>query len=147
VSQKQKEEDWFGIGELSRRTGVNTETIRYYERARLMPRPARTNAGHRTYGSDGLKTLTFIKRSRELGFNLEDIRALLTLRASQGCCVDVKAIAQRHLEAVRGRMRDMIALEKVLAATVARCPGNDSTDCPVLDILDAGKASAAQLQT
>lgn len=131
-------EDCFTIGELSRRTGVNVETIRYYERVALMPRPPRTQGGHRAYAGDALRTLAFIKRSRELGFGLDDIRALLSLRAAKPCCVDVKAIAARHLEAVRTQLRDLAELETILAETVARCPGDESTDCPVLDILDTG---------
>jgi MerR family mercuric resistance operon transcriptional regulator len=136
VREKRFEEERFTIGEMARCTGVSIETIRYYERIALMPRPPRTSGGHRAYGADSLRTLAFIKRARELGFRLEDIRALLALRETQGCCIDVKAIAGRHLDVVRTKIRDLVEMEKLLAATVARCPGDRSTDCPVLEILD-----------
>jgi MerR family transcriptional regulator, mercuric resistance operon regulatory protein len=126
------------IGELSRRTAVNIETIRYYERIGLLPPPPRTGGGHRTFGTDSYRTLAFIKRSRELGFTLEDIRTLLSLRNSRGSCMDVKVIAERHLQDVRIKMRDLKKLESVLAVAVARCPNDESTDCPVLESLDNG---------
>jgi MerR family mercuric resistance operon transcriptional regulator len=133
-------DDCFAIGELSRRTGVGVETIRYYERIALMPRPPRTQAGRRAYRAENLRILAFIKRSRELGFRLDDIRALLALRASKGCCMDVKAIAGRHLEVVRTKRRGLMELEKVLDAIVAQCPGDERSECPVLDVLDLGAA-------
>jgi MerR family mercuric resistance operon transcriptional regulator len=139
---KKTADDRFAIGELSRRTGVGVETIRYYERIALMPRPPRTQGGRRAYRTEDLRILAFIKRSRELGFRLDDIRALLALRASKGCCMDVKAISARHLEAVRTKMRGLMELEKVLAAIVSRCPGDESSDCPVLDVLDLGAPEA-----
>ena len=72
------------IGELSRLTGVNIETIRYYERINMMPHPPRTASGRRVYGEVETRTLSFIRRSRELGFTLDEIRALLALSAEQG---------------------------------------------------------------
>ena len=130
--------DFLSIGELSRRTGVKIETIRYYERLQLMPRPPRSAGGHRLYGPADSRTLTFIKRSRAFGFGLEDIRALLALRFGGGCCFDTKIIADRHLLDVRAKMRVLTELEKVLSALVARGPGDARTDCPVLDVLDVG---------
>jgi MerR family mercuric resistance operon transcriptional regulator len=137
---KSAADDRFAIGELSRRTGVGVEAIRYYERIALMPRPPRTQGGRRAYRAEHLRVLSFIKRSRELGFCLDDIRALLALRASKGCCVDVKAISGRHLETVRTKMRGLMELERVLAAIVSRCPGDESPECPVLDVLELGVA-------
>jgi MerR family mercuric resistance operon transcriptional regulator len=138
VSGHDFENGSLSIGALSRRAGVKIETIRYYERLKLMPRPPRSSGGHRLYAPADLRTLNFIKRSRELGFGLENIRALLALRGTRGCCVDVKSIADRHLLDVRAKMRVLVELEKVLTAMVARCPGDETADCPVLDILDVG---------
>jgi len=129
-------DDFLSIGALSRRAGVKVETIRYYERLKLMPRPARSAGGHRLYGLADLRTLSFIKRARSLEFGLEDIRALLKLRRARGCCIDVKSIADRHLLGVRAKMRVLMQMEKMLSAMVARCPGDATTECPVLDILD-----------
>jgi MerR family mercuric resistance operon transcriptional regulator len=128
----------FTIGQLSRLAGVNIETIRYYERIGLTPRPPRTDGGRRAFGPDNLATLVFIKRCRDLGFSLDDIRALLTLRATQSRCSDVKSIAARHLEAVRVKLHSLSEIEESLTALIALCPGDTSTDCPVLEALDTG---------
>jgi MerR family mercuric resistance operon transcriptional regulator len=104
---------------------------------RLMPHPPRTPAGRRAYGPDGLRTLAFIKRSRDLGFCLDDIRALLSCRGAEQPCTNAKAIASRHLDGVRTKMRRLLQMEKILADAVARCPGDDTADCTVLEILEA----------
>ena len=124
------------IGSLSKRTAVSIETIRYYERIGLMPRPPRTGGGRRAFGPDNLATLSFIKRCRELGFSLDDVRALLTLRAADRSCSDVKSIAARHLEAVRVKLHTLSEIEGNLTALIARCPGDAGPVCPVLDVLD-----------
>ena len=126
----------FSIGELAGLTGVSIETIRYYERIRLMPRPPRTGGGRRVFGASSLNTLNFIRRCRELGFGLDDVRALLALRSAPSCCTDVKSIASRHLETVRAKLRDLAEMEASLAGLVARCSAEASSECPVLDALD-----------
>jgi len=136
MGQRFVEDIGLTIGELSHRTAVNIETIRYYERIGLLPHPPRTGSGRRVFGAEICRTLAFIKRSRELGFGLEDIRTLLSLRDSRGACTDVKAIAERHLQDVQVKIRDLMKLESVLSAAVARCPDDDSGGCPVLDSLD-----------
>src|SRR5437660_12437993 len=87
------------IGELSRRTGVNIETIRYYERIKMLPAPPRTASGRRVYGAAETRCLAFIRRSRELGFTLDEIRTLLALSAEggQGTCAEVRELAAGHL--------------------------------------------------
>lgn len=125
------------IGDLSKRSGVNIETIRYYERVKMLPPPPRTTSGRRIYGSTDLRTLVFIRRSRELGFSLDEIRALLRLGAPEkASCREVHAIATHHLDDIRGKLADLKKLERLLATTVARCSGKAAPDCPVLDILD-----------
>jgi MerR family mercuric resistance operon transcriptional regulator len=126
----------FTIGELARRSGVPIETIRYYERIGLMPGTARTESGRRIFGQDQLSTLNFIRRARGMGFSLKDIGALLPMR-EEPCCSHVKAIASRHLENVRAKLVDLLELERVLADAVARCPGDPSPDCSVLELLEA----------
>jgi len=130
------------IGELSRHTGVNIETIRYYERIKMLPPPPRTANGRRVYGPAEKRTLGFIRRSRELGFALEEIRALLNLGGPErASCADVHKIASVHLANVRSKLADLVKLETILAETVARCSDGATPDCPVLDILDAGRQS------
>ncbi len=133
----------FTIGKLSRLAGVGIETIRYYERIRLLPRPPRSRNGRRSFGSDSLNTLAFIRRCRELGFSLNDIRALLALRASQRRCADVKTIAARHLDAMRTKLQTLREMELSLTELVAICPGDASPECPVLEALDIACCEAA----
>jgi MerR family transcriptional regulator, mercuric resistance operon regulatory protein len=125
------------IGELSRQSGVNIETIRYYERIKILPAPPRAANGRRVYDSLHLRILCFIRRSRELGFSLDEIRALMRLGGpGKATCREVREIAARHLDEIRTKLHDLRRLERLLATTVAQCTGNAAPDCPVLDILD-----------
>jgi len=129
------------IGELSKRSGVSIETIRYYERIKMLPAPPRTASGRRVYGSRDARVLAFIRRSRELGFSLDEIRALLRLGGPEkASCREVQEIAAHHLEDIRAKLSDLKRLERLLAKTVARCSGKTVPDCPVLDILDTERA-------
>jgi MerR family transcriptional regulator, mercuric resistance operon regulatory protein len=125
------------IGALSKETGVNIETIRYYERVRMLPAPPRTASGRRVYASTHLRILAFIRRSRELGFSLDEIRTLIRLGGPERApCHQVREIATHHLEDIRAKISDLRKLERLLDATVARCTGTTAPECPVLDILD-----------
>ena len=127
----------FAIGELSRLSGVNIETIRYYERIKMLPAPPRSASGRRIYGAMDLRILVFIRRSRELGFSPVEIRALLRLGApGNASCSEVREIARHHLQDIRAKIGDLAKLERLLAKTIARCSGKRVPDCPVLDILD-----------
>jgi len=132
----------FSIGDLSRHSGVNIKTIRYYERIKMLPAPPRTASGRRLYGPAETRTLAFIRRSRDLGFTLEEVRALLALGGPERApCADVHKIASAHLANVRKKLSDLVKLESILAETVAQCSDGATPDCPVLDILDAGRQS------
>ena len=125
------------IGTLSRLSGVNIETIRYYERVKMLAPPPRTAGGRRIYGANDLRILVFIRRARELGFSLDEIRALLRLGGpAKASCREVREIAAHHLEDIRRKVSDLKKLERLLARTVARCAGRIAPECPVLDILD-----------
>jgi MerR family mercuric resistance operon transcriptional regulator len=89
---------------------------------------------------ESLNTLNFIRRCRELGFGLDDVRTLLALRSTQACCMDVKSLASRHLETVRAKLRDLSEMEASLAELVAQCPGDTTSECPVLEALDTKAA-------
>jgi MerR family mercuric resistance operon transcriptional regulator len=129
------------IGELSKHSGVNIETIRYYDRVEMLAPPPRTAGGRRVYGTTDLRILVFIRRSRELGFSLDEIRALLRLGApGTASCREVREIAASHLEDIRAKLRDLKKLERLLSKTVALCSGKTAPDCPVLDILDIQRA-------
>ena len=125
----------FTIGSLSRRTAVNIETIRYYERAGLMPAPPRTSGGHRLYGSDHERRLKFIRRSRELGFSVDEVRALLGLVDGGYTCGEVQALTLKHLAEVRKKVADLQRLEATLADISSRCEGGKLPDCPVVEAL------------
>jgi MerR family mercuric resistance operon transcriptional regulator len=125
------------IGKLSRLTGVNIETIRYYEKIKVLRTPPRTEGGRRVYGPTETRVLAFIRRARELGFRLDDIRALLALGApAKASCADVREIAAHHLAEIRAKIADLRNLERLLAKTIARCSGSRVPDCPVVEILD-----------
>lgn len=128
----------YPIGALSRLTGVNIETIRYYERIGMVPAPPRSESGRRIYGEDERRVLAFIRRGRELGFSLPEIRALLELGApGDASCGEVREIASAHLAGVRAKIADLAKLEAVLSDAVARCTGDTAPVCPVLDVLSA----------
>jgi MerR family mercuric resistance operon transcriptional regulator len=134
--------DGMPIGELSRRSGVNIETIRYYEKIEMLPAPGRTRGGHRVYGPQQARVLAFIRRGRELGFALDEIRALLDLGGpGKASCAEVRVIAKRHLDDIRAKIDDLAKLERLLGRTVARCSGKKAPDCPVLDILDSRRGA------
>jgi len=126
----------FPIGALSRRTGVNVETIRYYERAGLLRKPERSAGGYRTYGPADAQRLLFIRRTRDLGFSLENVRQLLGVadRKSRSCRA-VHALAARHLAEIQAKIVDLRRMEKVLAEMVAACAEGTLPDCPLLDAL------------
>ena len=127
------------IGELSRRTGGNIETIRYYDRISLLPAPVRSDGGYRIYDTADVRRLAFVRRARELGFTLDEVRALLALSANdgQGACAEVRELAARHLVEVRAKIADLRAMEHVLADAVKRCTLGELPGCPIIDALSA----------
>jgi MerR family mercuric resistance operon transcriptional regulator len=124
------------IGELSRRTACNIETIRYYERIELMPSPDRQGR-YRRYDGKDIQRLTFIRRARQLGFTLDEVRALLALSAidGQSACTEVKAISATHLANVRARIADLRAMERVLAAAIRQCEAGERPGCALIEAL------------
>lgn len=133
-----------GIGTLSRLTSCNIETIRYYERIGLLDPPPRTHGGHRQYDTDQVKRLTFIRRSRELGFTLEEVRELLSLvDGGRYTCEEIRSITLSHLEDVRRKIKDLQKLHKVLKDTASKCSGGKVPECPMIDTLfDTGNVSS-----
>ena len=124
------------IGALSRRTGVNIETIRFYERIGILPKPPRTQGGHRVYGRDHLKRLSFVRRSRELGFTLDEVRGLLELvDGGRYTCAEVKTITLDHLADIRRKIADLRRLERTLSDMAGKCKGGRVPECPVIDVL------------
>jgi MerR family mercuric resistance operon transcriptional regulator len=125
------------IGELSRRTGCNIVTIRYYEQIALLPAPARSAGRYRVYDTADVRRLAFIRRARELGFTLDEVRTLLSLSADDGqdTCANVREVAERHLADVRAKIADLQAMEHVLADAVRRCAAGEVPGCPIIEAL------------
>lgn len=128
-------------GELASRTGVNGETIRYFERVGLIAAPSRTAGGHRIYDEEHVRALGFIRRARELGFTPDEVRAIVHLGdSSTASCGEVRDIAQRHLDHVRIKIADLVSIERLLASTIERCSGGRGPACPVVDLIEDGGA-------
>ena len=126
----------FGIGALSKRTSVKVETIRYYEREGLLPKPMRTSGGHRSYSFDDLRRLTFIRRARELGFSMGDIRDLLALvDGGAYTCNEVRSVTLEHAERIRRKISDLRSMRKTLLSVSAQCDGGSVPECPIIDAL------------
>lgn len=124
------------IGAVSQRTGCNIETIRYYERIGLLPPPAR-NGRYRSFGAGDVARLVFVRRARELGFTLDEVRALLKLSAADGrsVCAEVRVISVAHLADVRARIADLRAMEQVLSSTIRECDAGRQPGCPLIAAL------------
>lgn len=126
----------FSIGALSERSGVNVETIRYYEKIGVMPIPARTAAGYRIYNLDHLRRLHFVRRGRELGFNLDELRGLLHLVDGHSfTCAQVYALTVEHLKDIRQKIVDLKRLERVMSDMARQCKGDQLPECPIIDAL------------
>jgi MerR family transcriptional regulator, copper efflux regulator len=128
------------IGALASATGVTAPTIRYYEDIGLLPAPDRSAGGRRTYGRVDVERLCFIRRARDFGFSIEEVRRLAGLSVSPGGdCSDVRDVASRHLVAVRSRLADLKALEATLTGFVglcdASCAGGPTSDCAVFEVM------------
>ena len=126
----------FPIGVLSERSGVNIETIRYYEKVDLLHKPVRSAAGYRLYQVDDVDRLSFIRRARDLGFSLDQIRRLLDLADQKSrSCQKVHGIAADHLAEVRLKIADLRRMERVLADMVKSCAQGTMPTCPLLETL------------
>lgn len=129
------------IGVAARRAGISARMVRHYESLGLVKGVARTDSGYRQYTEADVHALHFIRRSRDLGFSMEEIAELLGLwhdrsRASS----QVKRIAQQHIDDLSERIAQMQAMQRSLQTLVSCCKGNDRPDCPILDDLAAGQA-------
>lgn len=124
------------IGALARHSGVNLETIRFYERSGLLPTPQRSPAGYRHYQEQDVRRLRFIRRGRELGFSLEEIRGLLELAAHpESPCDAADRMAREHLDSVEARIRDLQNLRAELGK-LADCHSGHAEHCRLLEALD-----------
>lgn len=124
------------IGEIAARTTTSVETIRYYERIGIMPSPPRTGGNYRDYGQRHLERLSFIRHARSLGFELEDVKALLALADEpERDCAEVDRIASSHLAEVEQKIERLRRLKNELARMLSRCRGGQVADCRIIEAL------------
>lgn len=128
----------FKTGELAKRAAVNVETLRFYERKGLLPVPPRRESGYREYPEESVARIRFIKRAQELGFSLDEIQELLSLRVrSDTPCAEVKRRAEKKIAEVRRKIEDLRAIESALDKLTASCSGRGPVGrCPILENLD-----------
>jgi MerR family mercuric resistance operon transcriptional regulator len=125
-------------GGLAARTGCNIETIRYYERVGLLPPPPRSPGGHRLYGEGLVRRLNFVRRGRDLGFSIEEVRQLLRLvDGGTYTCAEVERLARDHVREIRRKIADLRKLESVFGTMAAQCSGDEVPECPIIDALFA----------
>ena len=125
------------IGTLARASGVHLETVRFYERSGLLPQPQRSPAGYRHYQEQDVRRLRFIRRGRELGFSLEEIRSLLDLAAQpESPCDSADRMAREHLDTIEARIRDLQNLHAELSKVVG-CRSGHAEHCRLLEALEA----------
>ena len=130
------------IGALAKQTGCTVPTIRYYEEIGLIPAAIRSRSGHRVYEGGAAQLLSFIRRCRDFGFSVEQVRALLSLTEGNADCAEARDIAQEHLKSVRGKMVELMALERTLTGFVevcnSTCAGGPTPKCNILKDLGFG---------
>ncbi len=124
------------IGELARASITKVETIRYYERIGLLPAPPRTAGNYRSYSATHASRLSFTRRARDLGFSIEQIRALLDLAdRKQYSCEAVDVIARTHLAAVKRKVADLTALRRELESLIGQCQQGTIAECRIVEAL------------
>jgi len=125
--------------DLARQGGINVESIRFYERERLLPKPPRTASGYAVFTTDDVRRVRFIKRAQELGFSLREIKELLALRFEPDTsCADVRERAETKLSDIDQKIRDLKRMRKALARLTTACPGRGSVNrCPILESFDS----------
>ncbi len=126
------------IGRIAQKAQVNVETIRYYERRGLIPKPLRRDSGYRQYPQDTVARIEFIKRAKELGFSLKEISELLSLRVDpRTTCSDVKRRAEIKIADIEEKIRALQRIKKALTKLVSLCGGQGPTsECPIMEVLD-----------
>ncbi|KKC23949.1 MerR family transcriptional regulator [Sphingomonas sp. SRS2] len=124
------------IGLLAKATGTKVETVRYYERIGLLAQPGRTSGNYRAYGAQALSRLSFIRRSRDLGFSLDQVRDLLDLADHKlDDCRSVDALATEHLAEIDRKLADLTKLRRELNGLISSCNGGTISECRILDAL------------
>jgi MerR family mercuric resistance operon transcriptional regulator len=132
------------VGEVARQAGVNLQTIHYYERRGLLPKPPRAESNYRAYPVDAVLRVRFIKRAQELGFSLKGIKELLSLRAQpRARCGDVLQQAEEKIGDIDDKIATLRRMRMALSKLMEECEGNlPATECPILEALDLQEAKS-----
>lgn len=134
------------IGQVARRSGVGIDTVRFYEREGLLTKPARARSGYRQFDEKVIARLQFIQRAKELGFTLNEIKELLSLRVDPATsCEDVKARAETKIADIEDKIRTLQRMKQALVRLTHECSENGSgSECPILDALEGRSGSSNQ---
>ena len=129
------------IGQAAKASGISAKMIRYYESIGLLNNAQRTDAGYRIYSEADIKTLSFLRHARDLGFSSEQMKDLLGLWKNQSRqSVEVKALALKHIQTLNKKIADLQAMVEILQQSVDGCAGNDQADCTILNQIETGMA-------
>ena len=131
--------DELTIGKLAKEANVHVETVRYYERRGLIPRPRRTVANYRLYSRENLRQVKFIKQAQGLGFSLNEIKKLLALRATpRARCADVRVYASQKIQDIDAKIHSLASMRRALQNLLDECSGRgQATECPILESLES----------
>lgn len=137
------EEKSLTIGRVSKATGIGIETIRFYEREGLLPKPPRRPSGYREYSPEIVHRIHFIGRAKELGFTLKEIKEFLSFRVDGSkSCADVRRRAQAKMEDVKDKIRHLRSIQNALRRLIQECPGKGPTrECPILESFQTRRKS------
>ena len=125
------------IGQAAERAGVNVQTLRYYERRGLLPKPPRRASGYREFSDDAVRVVRFVKRAQDLGFSLDEVTELLRLRRNSGRNKDrIRSIAERRIRQIDRKLAELERMKRALRTLVHSCHAGTTLECPIIDALD-----------
>ena len=125
------------IGEAADQAGVNVQTLRYYERRGLLPKPARRASGYREFAADAVRVVRFIKRAQDLGFSLDEIEELLRLRRNSGRSRQrIRGVAEQRIHQIEQKIAELERMRGALRTLVHSCHEGDTLECPIIEALE-----------
>ena len=129
------------IGEVAKISGVSVETVRFYERERLIPKPTRSSSGYRQYPKTAIKQVQFIQHAKVLGFSLKDIGELISLKTTPGTtCQTIRTKAQTKIDEIKLKIVALEKMKEALLPLIEKCPSTSPvSECPILRVVDEGK--------
>ncbi|MEL7833093.1 heavy metal-responsive transcriptional regulator [Fodinibius sp. Rm-B-1B1-1] len=148
IDKKYEGRTTYKTGEVARRSGVNKETVRYYEKRNLIPKPDRRRSGYRIFTQRHIDQIRFIKRAQELGFTLSEIKELLNLRMdNETTCAEIKKEAQEKYQDVTKKIEDLQRIKETLTDLIDSCSEDEPVgDCPILEVLEGENETGKQLR-